>query len=271
MTSTSVSVALFDPAPGAWLLARLMRLSDPSKAVSGAPADGARSTITSSLLLVEDVAALAGSLRRGLTEEGFDVGVAGTGEAALARMAREDVDAVILDLGLPDLDGLDVLSRARASGWGVPILVLTARDALQSRVRALEHGADDYLIKPFAFEELLARIRALLRRAAAPRWAPLACGDVVLDFGSSAFRAGSRTIALSPRERALLELLLRRRGETIGHQEILREAFGYHFDPGTNIVAVHAGHLRRKLEGTSARLESVRGAGYRISAVPKAR
>jgi len=218
------------------------------------------------LLLVEDAAPLAASLHRGLAEEGFDVEIAATGAAALSRIAKHDLDAVILDLGLPDIDGREVVLRARAAGSSVPILVLTARDAIPSRVGALEQGADDYLLKPFAFEELLARIRALLRRAAAPRWAPLACGDVVFDVATSSFHAGDRTVILSPRERALLELLLRRRGETLSPQEILREAFGYHHDPGTNIVAVHIGHLRRKLEGTTARLSTVRGAGYRLIA-----
>jgi DNA-binding response OmpR family regulator len=221
------------------------------------------------LLLVEDTAALASSLQRGLTEEGFNTTVVGTGEAALARIASKDLDAVILDLGLPDIDGIDVLVRAREGGSRVPIIVLTARDDVPSRVRALERGADDYLIKPFAFEELLARVRALLRRAAAPRWAPLSCGDIVLEYGDSMCLAGGRPVALSPRERALLELFLRRRGETLGRREILREAFGYDFDPGTNIVDVHVAHLRRKLEGTSARLEAVRGAGYRLKAEDK--
>jgi DNA-binding response OmpR family regulator len=216
------------------------------------------------LLIIEDAAPLAASLQRGLAEEGFDVEIAATATAALFRMAQQDLVAVVLDLGLPDLDGHDVILRARAAGWSVPILVLTARDALASRVAALENGADDYLLKPFAFEELLARIRALIRRAAAPRWAPLAFGDLFLDVGTSSFRVGERSVVLSPRERALLELLLRRRGETLSNQEILREAFGYHYDPGTNIVAVHIGHLRRKLEGTTVSLSTVRGTGYRL-------
>lgn len=219
------------------------------------------------VLLVEDTAALAASLERGLREEGFVVRVAVTGAAALAQLARHPADAVVLDLGLPDIDGQQVLERARAAGHGMPILVLTARDAVASRVRALEGGADDYLVKPFAFEELLARLRALIRRAAAPRWAPLACGNLRLDPGEPRAIVAGRKVTLSPRERAMLELLLRRRGEVVTRTDILDEVFGYDFDPGTNVIDVHIAHLRRKIGGGSARIETVRGVGYRLHEV----
>jgi DNA-binding response OmpR family regulator len=145
---------------------------------------------------------------------------------------------------------------------GAPILVLTARDAIESRVTALDRGADDYLVKPFAFAELLARLRALLRRAAAPRWAPLACGEIALDPDRLTVRGAA--VALSPRERALFEVLLRRRDEVVPRAEILREVFGYAFDPGTNLIDVHVAHLRRKLPADAGKIETVRGVGYRF-------
>ncbi|MCE9576618.1 MAG: response regulator transcription factor [Deltaproteobacteria bacterium] len=222
------------------------------------------------LLLVEDTTRLATAIARGLREEGHVVTIAATGAAALARLARRDIDLAILDLGLPDLDGMEVLARVRADGNPVPILVLTARDALTARVAALDAGADDYLIKPFAFDELLARVRALARRAAAPRWAPLACGRVVIASDDGRVEVAGKAVALSPREHALLVAFLRRRGETLGRPELLREVFGYDFDPGTNVVDVHVAHLRRKLVGGGAAITTVRGQGYRLDEDPDA-
>jgi two-component system copper resistance phosphate regulon response regulator CusR len=216
------------------------------------------------VLLVEDTARLAQSIARGLREEGFSVEVEASGHASLLRAGRHDLDALILDLGLPDQDGVEVLLALRAAGQQMPVLVLTARDAVASRVQALEAGADDYLIKPFAFEELLARLKALLRRSSAPRWAPLACGDVRLDPSMTGAYVGERAVPLSPRERSLLELLLRRQGDTVTRAEIHREVFGYEFDPGTNVVDVHLAHLRRKLKPSTTRLETVRGQGFRL-------
>ena len=216
------------------------------------------------LLLVEDNSRLAASLGKGLGEDGFAVSAVASGAAALRRLEQRDIDAVVLDLGLPDLDGLEVLTTARTRGLQVPILVLTARDAVDMRVRALEAGADDYLVKPFAYTELLARLRALLRRASAPRWAPLASGDLVLEAGEPTVMVAGQPVTLSPREHGLLELLLRRRGEVLGRTELLREVFGYNFDPGTNLVDVHMANLRRKLRGAAERIETVRGLGYRL-------
>jgi DNA-binding response OmpR family regulator len=216
------------------------------------------------LLLIEDTERLAQSLVRGLSEEGFVVEHVALGADALARLASRDLDLVVLDLGLPDMDGLSVLHEARADGQLLPILVLTARDAVSSRVRALDAGADDYLVKPFAFAELVARLRALSRRAAAPRWAPLCCAELTLEPGEPAVFVAGQKVALSPRERALCELFVRRRGEAIERREILREVFGYDFDPGTNVVDVHVAHLRRKIAGSRVVLEAVRGVGYRL-------
>lgn len=215
------------------------------------------------VLLVEDNRRLVDSLTRGLGEELIQVTAALRGADAIDLATRGEADAVVLDLGLPDLDGLEVLTRIRAAGVHVPVLVLTARDALESRTAALDAGADDYLIKPFAFAELLARLRALTRRAAGPRWVPLDAGKLMLEADFTV-RAGSRTIALSPREHALLAYLLRRRGEIVSRADILREVFGYGFDPGTNLVDVHLAHLRKKLAGAPVAIETIRGAGFRL-------
>jgi len=214
------------------------------------------------IVLIEDNPQLTAALERGLAEEGFNVVAAADGALGLARLLEPTVDAAILDLGLPDMDGLTVVRKARAAGLVVPILILTARDALQSCVEGLDAGADDYLVKPFEYQELLARMRALLRRSALPRSAGRAFDDLTLmRDGLGAIILG-RSVVLSPREFALLELFLLRRGEILGRPEILREVFGYDFNTGTNIVEVHVAHLRRKLGPTSALLRTVRGSGY---------
>ena len=216
------------------------------------------------VVLVEDNPQLAGTIADGLGEDGFKVDVVDTAANAITRGMRRDLDLMILDLGLPDRDGLDVLRELRGANVHVPILVLTARDAVESRVAALDAGADDYLVKPFAFAELVARIGALTRRAGGPRWTPssdvplVMRDDLVVD-------SGDKQVSLSPREYALLGCLVRRRGEVVTRAEILREAFGYDFDPGTNVIDVHLTHLRKKLTGFPINIETVRGAGIRLT------
>ena len=216
------------------------------------------------LLIVEDNATLSASLTKGLHEDGFGVEAVDTGAAALRRLERQDIDVVILDLGLPDIDGSEVLHQLRTRGINAPVLVLTARDAVASRVEALEKGADDYLIKPFEYAELLARIRALLRRAAAPRWAPLSCNGLVLDPTELEITVGTHRVRLSPREHALLALFLRRKGELLRREDILLQVFGYNFEPGTNLVNVHIANLRKKLGTGPVVIDAVRGVGYRL-------
>jgi len=216
------------------------------------------------VILVEDNQQLAASIVSGLTEDGYQVDHVDTAAKGLERGMRRDLDVMILDLGLPDRDGLDVLRELRKARVNVPILVLTARDAVDSRVAALDGGADDYLVKPFAFAELVARIGALARRAGGPRWTP--SSDVPLVMRDDlVVESGDKQASLSPREYALLGCLVRRRGDVVTRAEILREAFGYDFDPGTNVIDVHLTHLRKKLTGFPINIETVRGAGIRLT------
>ena len=215
------------------------------------------------IVLVEDNLQLATTISVGLSEDGYTVEVLATAAAAIERGLRRDLDVMVLDLGLPDRDGIEVLRELREARINVPILVLTARDAVDARVAALDAGADDYLVKPFAFAELVARIAALARRAAGPRWAPAT--DMPLTMRDDlVIESGDRTVSLSPREYALFGCLLRRRGEVVARAEILRDAFGYEFDPGTNVIDVHLNHLRKKLHGLPVAIETVRGAGIRL-------
>ncbi|MEP6865300.1 MAG: response regulator transcription factor [Deltaproteobacteria bacterium] len=216
------------------------------------------------VVLVEDNPQLANSVAEGLGEDGYAVDVVADAAKAIERGLRRDLDLMILDLGLPDRDGVEVLKELRGAHIHVPILVLTARDAVESRVAALEAGADDYLVKPFAFAELVARIAALVRRAGGPRWAPANELPIVMR-DDLVVEAGGKTASLSPREYALLGCLLRRPGEVVTRVEILREAFGYDFDPGTNVIDVHLTHLRKKLTGFPVQIETVRGAGIRLT------
>jgi DNA-binding response OmpR family regulator len=219
------------------------------------------------VLVVEDDADIAGVLRRSLDKEGYQVRVAGDGEAALQESSNFEPDAVVLDLGLPKLDGVEVCRRLRADG-DVPILMLTARDAVEARVAGLDSGADDYLVKPFERDELLARLRALLRRRPPRGTAFLVVGDLRLNPDSREVFRGDREVELTAREFELLEHLMRNERLVVSRQALLDEVWGYHPFAETNTVDVFISTLRRKLEagGEPRLLHTVRGAGYVLKA-----
>jgi two-component system response regulator MprA len=215
------------------------------------------------VLVVEDDTDIAGVLRRSLDKEGYDVRVAGDGETALDQAGVFAPDAVVLDLGLPKLDGVEVCRRLRTDG-DVPILILTARDALDARVEGLDSGADDYLVKPFEREELLARLRALLRRRPPRGSASLVVGDLRLNPATREAHRGERELELTAREFELLEHLMRNERIVVSRQSLLDEVWGYHPFAETNTVDVFISNLRRKLEqgGEPRVLHTIRGAGY---------
>jgi two-component system copper resistance phosphate regulon response regulator CusR len=213
------------------------------------------------LLVVEDEARIAAFLVKGLTAHGYAVEWASTGAEGLRLGVAPDVGLVILDLKLPDLGGLEVLAGLRQRGAMVPVIILSARGDVGDRVRGLDLGADDYLAKPFAFEELLARVRARLRPGPAGGGV-LRAGGIYLDVLTREVTAGGRTVSLSEREFALLRAFLSRPRQVLSRQELLAVAWDMDFDPQTNLVDVYVGYLRRKLGGTV--IETVRGAGYRL-------
>jgi two-component system, OmpR family, response regulator MprA len=215
------------------------------------------------VLVVEDDTDIAGVLRRSLDKEGYDVRVAPDGEAAIDEAGVFEPDAVVLDLGLPRLDGVEVCRRLRDDG-DVPILILTARDALEARVEGLDSGADDYLVKPFERDELLARLRALLRRRPPRGSAYLVVGDLRLNPDTHQVVRGNRDLELTAREFELLEHLMRNERIVVSRQALLDEVWGYHPFAETNTVDVFISNLRRKLEadGEARVLHTVRGAGY---------
>ncbi|HVX94972.1 MAG TPA: response regulator transcription factor [Polyangia bacterium] len=214
--------------------------------------------------LVEDDPFVAETLQAQLEETGLRVEVIPTGAEALTRFERHDLDAAIIDLGLPDMDGADVIAQARARGMWAPILVASARLAVDERVRVLGAGADDYVVKPVAGAEITARLSALRRRATGPRWAPLACERISLSEEGRRAMVDGRPVKLSPSEHALLRILLRRRGHVVTRNEILTDVLGYRTDPGTNVVDVHVTHLRRKIAAGGVAIEAVRGVGFRL-------
>jgi two-component system OmpR family response regulator len=218
------------------------------------------------VLVVEDEEPLAAALRDGLEAEGFAVEVALNGADGLLRVEESAFDLIVLDLMLPEVNGFKFCALLRETGDGTPILVLTAKSGEYDETEALDTGADDYLTKPFSFPVLVAHLRALLRRRARERPPLLSAGDLVLDAAAHHCWRGTEEIRLTPREEALLELLLRRAGAVVSRREILDEVWDFAFDGNANLVDVYVGYLRRKIDipfGRQAIL-TVRGAGYQL-------
>ncbi len=223
------------------------------------------------ILVVEDERKVAGFIRQGLVEEGHSVELAGDGDTALELAAGgPPYDLVVLDVMLPGRDGLSVLKSLRARQVKTPVLLLTARDRVADKVTGLDLGADDYLSKPFAFEEFLARVRALLRRGPSAREPVLRVADLSLDPATRVVTRGGRRITLTAREYALLEYFLANAGRVLTRPRIAQHVWGIDFDSESNIIDVYIGYLRRKIDGDGERrlLHTVRGAGYMLSAEP---
>jgi two-component system copper resistance phosphate regulon response regulator CusR len=220
------------------------------------------------ILVIEDDPTVGTFVRRGLEEQRWRVELATDGEEGERLAAAEAFDVIILDMRLPGKSGLDVLQSLRARGFEKPVLVLTAQDAVDSKVSTLRAGADDYVTKPFAFEELLARVEALARRPRAIASATLRVGDLELDQTTHEVRRGGEPIELTPKEFTVLEYLMRHTGRVMSRTLITEYAWGYHFDPGTNIVDVVINHLRKKIDAKHERklLTTVRGVGYVVKA-----
>jgi len=218
------------------------------------------------ILVVEDEVKMAALLRRGLTEEGHAVDVARTGDDGIGMAQAVDYDAIVLDLMLPGVDGLGVCRSWRESGVWSPVLMLTARDAIEDRVAGLDAGADDYLAKPFSFAELLARLRALARRGAPERPQILEVGNLRLDPASRLAWRSDAEVALSAKEFALLETFMRRPGDVLSRLQLLEHAWDYSYELNSNVVDVYVRYLREKIDRPFGRrsLETVRGAGYRL-------
>jgi DNA-binding response OmpR family regulator len=214
------------------------------------------------ILIAEDEKRIAAFLEKGLAASGFATTVAVTGSDALRLARRGEFDLLILDVGLPEKDGFEVLRELRGSGSRLPIVMLTARDGVTDTVSGLEGGADDYVTKPFRFEELLARIRARLRAEHTPTETELAVGDMSLDLRTRQVHAGGAAIELSAREFALAELFFRHPGQVLSREQILSQVWGYDFDPGSNVVDVYVGYLRKKIG--RERISAIRRMGYRL-------
>jgi two-component system, OmpR family, response regulator len=218
------------------------------------------------VLVIEDSVKMAGLLKRGLEEEGYAVDVATTGQGGISMASDRPLDAVVLDVMLPDLDGFEVCGRIRKAGQWAPVLMLTAKDALADRVHGLDAGADDYLTKPFAFAELAARLRALVRRGAVERPTVLVVGELALDPATRDVRRGGARIHLTPKEFSLLEFFMRHPDEVMSRIRLIEHVWDWAYEGGSNVVDVYVKYLREKIDrpfGTDS-IETVRGAGYRL-------
>jgi two-component system, OmpR family, response regulator QseB len=217
------------------------------------------------ILIVEDEPRIASFIEKGLRANGFIPTVASDGDEAVSMALGSNFDLLILDLGIPGKDGMMVLEELRGQGEQLPVIILTARDDIHDKVNGLENGADDYVTKPFRFEELLARVRVRLRNSQLPRQQDemvLSAGSIVLDLRTRRVKVGSRPVDLSAREFTLIETLIRHPGQVMSREQLLDHVWGYDYAPGSNIVDVYIGYLRKKLGDDL--IETVRGMGYRL-------
>ena len=219
----------------------------------------------SRILIVEDETRIASFVEKGLRASGFSTSVASDGNTALALAATTEFDLLILDLGLPDKDGLEVLLDLRRTRPRLPVIILTARDSVRDTVAGLEGGADDYVTKPFRFEELLARVRARLRGESARQQTVLQVGNAALDLRTRRAQIEDDTIELIAREFAMAEMFFRHPGQVLSREQLLSHVWGYDYDPGSNIVDVYIAYLRKKLG--KERITSARGMGYRLESL----
>ena len=216
------------------------------------------------ILIVEDEPRFASFLEKGLAANGYTTKVVENGVSAAALADDEEFDLMILDLGLPDMDGVHVLSLVRQRGVAMPVIILTARDDMSDKVAGLDAGASDYMTKPFSLEELLARVRARMRDEDRVEPTVLEVGPVMLDLRTRRASVGGEVVPLTAREFTMLETLMRHQDQVLSKEQLLSHVWGYDFDPGSNVVEVYIGYLRRKLGGDL--IETVRGMGYRLRA-----
>ena len=220
----------------------------------------------SNILIVEDEERIAAFLDKGLRANGFTTVVAPTGEQALARLRSDNFDLVILDIGLPGIDGHEVLQELRSWDASIQVVMLTARDEVDDTVHGLEGGADDYITKPFRFEELLARVRARLRGERATTSTTLGAGDCILDLRTRRISIDGKEVELTAREFTLAETFFTHPGQVLSREQLLSRVWGFDYDPGSNVVDVYVGYLRKKLGND--RIATVRGMGYRFDPRP---